>query len=258
MNILLIEDEELAADDLITAIRRVDTQTDVIKTLVSVKESIEYLKQGIVPDLIFSDIQLGDGLSFEIFDMVHIETPIIFCTAYNEYMLHAFRTNGIDYLLKPITENAVSEALAKYYALKRSFTANLNLPHDFYRNLLEKVNQKPISLLVNQKDKIIPLSIQDIALFYIEHESTFIFTFGSKTFTIGKSLEELERLMGDDFFRVNRQYLLNRQAIKHASYSLSRKLIIYLTIYHQQTITVSKEKSPLFLSWLTGTLGRGL
>lgn len=254
MNILLIEDEELAADDLMTAIKQVEANANIINVLVSVKEGISYLKQRVLPDLIFSDIQLGDGLSFEIFDAVRIETPIIFCTAYDEYMLHAFRTNGIDYLLKPVTENAVSEALSKYYTLKRNFTTNLSLPHDFYRGLLGKINQKPISLLVSQKDKIIPLPIQDIALFYIEHESTFIFTFGAKTYTIGKSLEELERMMGSDFFRVNRQYLLSRPAIKHASHSLSRKLLVYLTIPYQQTITVSKEKSPLFLSWLAGNV----
>lgn len=258
MNILLIEDEELAADDLLTAIKQSDGEANVVKILVSVKEGISYLKHHLLPDLIFSDIQLGDGLSFEIFDAVRIETPVIFCTAYDEYMLDAFRTNGIDYLLKPVTKNAVSDALAKYYALKRSFTANLTLPQGFYRELLEKVNQKPMSLLVNQKDKIIPLPLQQIALFYIEHEGTFIFTFSGQTYTVGKSLEELERLMGTDFFRVNRQYLLNREAIKHASYSLSRKLIVYLTIAHQRTITVSKEKSPLFLSWLAGDFGKAL
>lgn len=252
MNILLIEDEELAADDLINAIRKVAPTAQVETVLVSVKEAITYLKQHALPDLIFSDIQLGDGLSFEIFDAVRIETPIIFCTAYNEYMLNAFRSNGIDYLLKPFTVEAVSEALGKYYTLKRSFTANLNLPQNFYKNLLHKITHKPISLLVNQKDKIIPLPIQDIALFYIEYEGTFLLTFEGKSFTIAKPLEELERLIGDDFFRVNRQYLVNRQAVKHASYSMSRKLIVYLSVAYQNVVTVSKEKSPLFLSWLAG------
>lgn len=252
MNILLIEDEELAADDLVNAIKKAAPTVQVKTILVSVKESISYLKQHTLPDLIFSDIQLGDGLSFEIFDAVRIETPIIFCTAYNEYMLDAFRSNGIDYLLKPVTVQAVSEALNKYYTLKRNFTANLNLPHDFYRNLLDTIVQRPVSLLVNQKDKIIPLSVQDIALFYIEYEGTFLQTFEGKSFTIAKSLEELERLIGMNFFRVNRQYLISRLAVKHASYSISRKLIVNLSIPYREVITVSKEKSPLFLSWLAG------
>lgn len=252
MNILLIEDEELAADDLVNAIKKTAPTVQVKTILVSVKESISYLKQHTLPDLIFSDIQLGDGLSFEIFDAVRIETPIIFCTAYNEYMLDAFRSNGIDYLLKPVTVQAVSEALNKYYTLKRNFTANLNLPPDFYKNLLDKIAQRPVSLLVNQKDKIIPLSVQDIALFYIEYEGTFLQTFEGKSFTIAKSLEELERLIGMSFFRVNRQYLINRLAVKHASYTISRKLIVNLSIPYREAITVSKEKSPLFLSWLTG------
>jgi len=252
MNILLIEDEELAADDLVNAIMKAVPSVQVKTILVSVKESISYLKQHRLPDLIFSDIQLGDGLSFEIFDAVRIETPIVFCTAYNEYMLDAFRSNGIDYLLKPVTVQAVSEAINKYYTLKRSFTANLNLPHDFYKKLLDTIVQRPVSLLVNQKDKIIPLSVQDIALFYIEYEGTFLQTFEGKSFTIAKSLEELERLIGVDFFRVNRQYLINRLAVKHASYSISRKLIVNLSIPYREVITVSKEKSPLFLSWLAG------
>lgn len=252
MNILLIEDEELAADDLVNAIKKAVPSVQVKTILVSVKESISYLKQHALPDLIFSDIQLGDGLSFEIFDAVRIETPIIFCTAYNEYMLDAFRSNGIDYLLKPVTVQAVSEAINKYYTLKRNFTANLNLPHDFYKKLLDTIVQRPVSLLVNQKDKIIPLSVQDIALFYIEYEGTFLQTFEGKSFTIAKSLEELERLIGVNFFRVNRQYLINRLAVKHASYSISRKLIVNLSIPYREVITVSKEKSPLFLSWLAG------
>ncbi len=254
MNILLIEDEELASEDLIHALKAASSELQILDVLVSVKQSIQYLKEQEAPDLIFSDIQLGDGLSFEIFDAVQTETPIVFCTAYNDYMLHAFKNNGIDYLLKPVTAHSVRGALEKYKGLKRNFTKANSIPEDFYKDLLKQLQAAPKSLLVHYKDKIIPIMMHDIALFYIDNESTYVKTFDNTSYCISKTLDELERLGNQDFFRVNRQYLIRRAAVLHASYSLSRKLVVYPKINHTDKIMVSKEKSSVFLSWLAGDL----
>jgi len=254
MKILLIEDEELAAEDLASAIQEVLPEAHIEAVLVSIKEGIAYFKKNELPDLIFSDIQLGDGLSFEIFQSVPIDTPVIFCTAYHEYTLHAFRSNGIDYLLKPITKESVREALNKYHSLRQSFATRLKLPADFYQNLLTNITKPPKSILVTHKDRIIPLAIEQVALFYKEYEVTFLLTFDAKLYPLTKSLEDLGSLVGTTFYRVNRQCLVNRSAVKEVSYTFSRKLAIELSVKTDlRIITVSKEKASSFLAWLSGT-----
>ncbi|SEK77986.1 LytR/AlgR family response regulator transcription factor [Parapedobacter koreensis] len=254
MNVLLIEDEELAAEVLANAIQKATPDVRILAVLASVAESAEYLNEPTQsqPDLIFCDIQLEDGLSFEIFSNVRVSAPVIFCTAYDEYALEAFKSNGIDYLLKPTSEEAVATALRKYYAFQRMFTVGRESHDGVYKRLLDDMLRRPVSLLVNYRDKIIPLSIKEIALFYIEQEETYLLTFDRKTFAIGRPLEELERQVGDEFFRVNRQQLVNRGAVKHASQSISRKLAVDLTVPFGDTVKVSKEKTGQFLRWLSG------
>ena len=252
MKIVIIEDEQLTADDLSETILKVSPEVLIIARLSSVKDAVAWFRKNEQPDLIFSDIQLGDGLCFEIFRKHPITTPVIFCTAFDEYALTAFKAHGIDYILKPFDEQTIAGALTRYKELERKFLGNNKQIETILQLFENRKNQKQGSVLVYHKDKILPIKLQDIALFYLEHEITYIITFGQKTFTISKSLEELEEIAGNSFYRANRQYLVNRKAIKEASQYFARKLSIALSIPFSETITVSKVKVPDFLNWLSG------
>jgi two-component system, LytTR family, response regulator LytT len=226
-----------------------EPDAEIIATLSSVKSAITYFQNNQAPDLIFSDVQLGDGLSFEIFKAVKISTPVIFCTAYDEYALNAFKTNSIDYILKPSDSKTIADALAKYRDLRQTFSGG-----DPYKAILEalinKDTPKSVSVLVHHKDKIMPVRLDDVALFYIDNEITHLLAFDNKTYLVNKNLEELEQSSGNNFFRVNRQCLINRKAVIDASYYFSRKLSVNISVPYKDKITVSKEKTPQFLSWL--------
>ncbi|ODS82814.1 MAG: DNA-binding response regulator [Cytophagaceae bacterium SCN 52-12] len=250
MNIVVIEDEKLTSDDLVEIIQDLEPDAVVTAVLKSVKEAIAFFQSGAGADLIFSDIQLGDGLSFEIFKTVEINIPIIFCTAYDEYTLNAFKTNGIAYVLKPFTVSSIRLALEKFKTLQRAFAPSVVPYSDIIRLLGDRAPQKVSSILVYYKDKIIPVRLEDVALFYIRNEVTHLITFDKTTYLVNKTLDEVEKIGGGAFFRANRQYLVNRKAVADASSYLSRKFSVSLTIPFGETITVSKEKMQTFLSWL--------
>lgn len=251
MNILIIEDEEVVGKELELNIRSLTDKSVEIVQLRSVKESIAYFKEADVPDLIFSDIQLGDGLSFEIFVEVPISSPVIFCTAYDEYALDAFKANGIDYILKPFTRQTLEAALKRYQELKKIFSADQTPQYDaLIQMLAAKDTQIAASVLVYHKDKIIPVPMEEIALFYLENEVTHLLTFSGKCYYPNKTLDELERASGNHFFRANRQILICRKAIIDVSSFFSRKLSLNLKIPFAEKVIVSKAKASQFLNWL--------
>jgi two-component system, LytTR family, response regulator LytT len=252
MKIVIIEDEQLTADDLAETILKVSPGVQIIARLSSVKDAVAWFRKNEQPDLIFSDIQLGDGLCFEIFKKHPVTTPVIFCTAYDEYALAAFKAHGIDYILKPFDEQTIENSLARYKELEKKFLENNQQIENILQLFENRKNQKQGSVLVYHKDKILPVKLGDIALFYIDHEITYLITFAQKSYTINKSLEELEDITGNSFYRANRQYLVNQKAIKEASQYFARKLSITLSIPFSETITVSKVKVPDFLNWLAG------
>lgn len=251
MKIVIIEDEQLTADDLAKTILKLTSEAQVIAKLHSVEDAIAWFKKNEHPDLIFSDIQLGDGLCFEIFKSQPITSPVIFCTAYDEFALTAFKANGIDYILKPFDEEAIANAITKYKELEKRFSGNTLQ----FENILElfenKKRQKKGSILVYHKDKILPVRIDDIALFYLENEITHMITFDQKSYTINKPIDELEKIAGAKFYRANRQYLIHRKAIKEASQYFARTLSVTLTIPFKETIKVNKVKVTDFLNWLS-------
>jgi len=237
MRIVIIEDEQHTARDLAACIKKAEPAAEIVATLGSVREADTFFNDSPSIDLIFSDIQLGDGLSFTLFDQSANKTPVIFCTAYDEYALHAFKTAGIDYILKPFTTKTIAASLAKYKDLKDRF-ATTHLPEQR-------------SILVYHKDKITPVRLSDIALFYLKHELTHLVTFDEKQYFLNHSLEELEKLTAGVFYRANRQSLINRAAIRDVSQYFGRKLLINLTIPFPEKITVGKVKASTFLSWLS-------
>lgn len=253
MKVVIIEDEHLAAEDLVQTLVQVMPGLEIVKHIQSVRDGISFFGGSPPVELIFSDIQLGDGLSFQIFNEVQIQAPIVFCTAYDNYLLDAFKTNGIDYILKPISNVAVKSTLQKYFGLQRQMlrtTESKEKREVLYGELLGQMQARHHSVIVHQHDRIIPLATEEIALCYIEYENVFIKTFDAKEYSVNKSLDDLEKALGSRFFRANRQHLLNRKALRHASYTLSRKLSLDLSITHESRVYVSREKASVFLRWL--------
>jgi two-component system, LytTR family, response regulator LytT len=251
MKIVIIEDEKLTAKDLAKTIKGIEPDIEILALLHSVEEAIEFFKTKPALDLIFSDIELGDGLSFEIFEKAQNRTPVIFCTAFNEYALQAFKTVGIDYLLKPFSKVTVEKALEKYHYLKEKLASQ----NDALPNLMSLLKNQlfPIktpSIIMQQGDKIIPLEGDKIALFYIEDDYVFAYTFDQKSHILSQKLDVLEKTFSPSFFRANRQFLINRKAVKDASHSFNRKIEINLTLPFKAQIIVGKLKVTSFLQWL--------
>lgn len=253
MNIVIIEDEILTAEDLAEIISHIGNGVKVSAVLHSVKDAVAWFRDRPPVDLIFSDIQLGDGLSFEIFRQVRIGAPIIFCTAYDEYALEAIRSNGIDYILKPFTAETVKRAIDKYHLLKKHF---IPTEPDFEKLIRaitgnDKGAKQVSSILVYHKDKILPIGLDEIALFYIEGEVTRLHCFNGKNYIVNQALDELEQLSTGTFFRVNRQYLVSRRAVVDANHYLPRKYTVNLSIPFKEVLVVSKNRTAGFLEWLT-------
>lgn len=249
MKVLIIEDELNAAKELERILLLADPTISILGLLDSVESSIAFLKL-YIPDLIFSDIQLADGMCFEIYNTVKVTSPIIFCTAYDDYMLEAFDTNAVSYLLKPITEENVQKALGKFKKLKSAFkpeTAAISI-EQLARQL--KYTYKT-SLLVEQREKIIPIQVKEIAYIILENTIVSIVTLDNQKYISSTNLDEFERVLDPElFYRANRQFIINRVAIANVERYFSRKLIIKLKMETRENIIVSKAKASDFLSWL--------
>ena len=253
MKVIIIEDEKWTAKELATTLESIDDQIEVVTILSSVEQAISYMQNNSDFDLIFSDIQLSDGLSFEIFNKIRLSVPVIFCTAYDKYALEAFNTNSIDYILKPFDRNSIAKSLEKYYTLKSNFSTFNRSLNNLLRTIgiqSSTIQQNSTSIIINQGDKIVPISITAIALFVHEDDCVFALTFDLKKHLISQSLDELESVCGDIFFRANRQYLINRKAIKDASRHFNRKIQINLVFDHTNQILISRLKVTQFIEWL--------
>jgi two-component system response regulator LytT len=250
MNIIIIEDELLMANELATFISDFDSDNKVVAQLQTVSDAIDYLQKNDMPDLFFSDIQLPDGLSFEIFQAVNCKVPVVFCTAFDAYSLKAFQANGIDYLLKPFDRNAIHRALEKVNRLigkpEQAVNDYLELLHSFLNTKSSLVK----NILVYKGDKIIPISIDEIAIARIDNGSTYIVNFDSKQWPTDESLDSLQQIFGQTFYRVNRQFLVNRKAVRHVSKYFARKLLVEVRIDFPDKLIISKARASDFLKWI--------
>ncbi|HEV2480372.1 MAG TPA: LytTR family DNA-binding domain-containing protein [Puia sp.] len=249
MNVLIIEDEARSAKELVQLIAAADAGVRVIAILESVEQGVAWLAANPNPDLIFSDIQLTDGSSFDIFQRVPITCPIVFCTAFDDYLMDAFETNAISYLLKPVTREKVEGALQKLRLLRGGDREDGQAG---VQSLLRRLKQPYKStILVNLREKIIPVATRDIAYFYMEHSVVEVCTLQQQKYFITGSMDELEKTLDPElFFRANRQYLIGRAAIASVERSFSRKLMVKLTVPTRETVVVSKAKASEFLGWL--------
>ena len=253
--ILIIEDEIKSAKELKNSIEKYFPEAIVLNTLQTIKAAVRWFKKNEAPDLIFSDIQLADGLSFEIFKQVAVTTPIIFCTAYDEYAIEAFKTSSIDYLLKPIDDVKLLQSIEKYNKMKVFFEKEKNEATEKMQKLLLQLNKDyKRTILVHHQNVILPINIDTIT--YVHHElgNSYIMTFEKKKYFISQNLDEFEAILNPhDFFRANRQYIINRKAIIKLENYFSRRLVVQLNLPITERIIVSKTKSPLLLKWIEVT-----
>ena len=250
INIIIIEDEKPSARRLQRMLTTLDMETEVM--LHSVEESIAWFQSHPHPDLIFLDIQLSDGLSFEIFETLDIKSSVIFTTAYDEYSLQAFKLNSIDYLLKPIDDDDLRKAVLKFkerIPKKESVTLDFDDIKKLLVNPIERSYKKRFSVKVGQHLKLI--NIEDVECFYSENKGTYAFTNEGRNYLLDGTLEQIEDdLEPQKFFRVSRKFFVNIDAIKDMiSYSNSR-LQIKLNHFNEQEIIVARERVKDFKDWL--------
>ncbi|MEO1434351.1 MAG: LytTR family DNA-binding domain-containing protein [Bacteroidota bacterium] len=250
MNIVIIEDELLIADALEQALLHADADIRIQAKLRSVQEALDYFSEANLPDLFFSDIQLTDGLSFEIFQQLQSAVPVIFCTAYDDYALEAFRQNGIDYLLKPFDQDQILKTLKKYKALRRTHPIPKLDPEKLLAYFGVQTPSRQTNLLVYKGDRIVPVKMNHISVIYKIHQITYLVTFDRKRFVVDQNLNTLETQVGSDFFRVNRQFIVHRDAVKEVIRHFGRKLIVSVNVELKNQILVSKARAPIFLKWL--------
>lgn len=250
MNVLIIEDEKPAARRLHRMLSKLDME--VIQMLHSVEESLNWLQNNKHPDLIFLDIQLSDGLSFEIFEEIEVKSAIIFTTAYDEYALKAFKLNSIDYLLKPIDDDELTVAVDQFkeqQPKKSEVQVNIEDIRKLLINPVDRKFKKRISIKIGQHIKIIP--IDDIECFYSENKATYIHTSEKRSYLLDNSLEYWQdQLNPEQFFRVNRTFIVHINAIKDIISYTNSRLKLILNSYSAQEIIVSRERVKDFKNWI--------
>lgn len=250
MKIIIIEDEKPAARRLGRMLEQLGLRSHTM--LHSVAEAIEWFSNHTHPDLIFLDIQLSDGLCFEIFDAITIKSAVIFTTAYDEYALQAFKLNSIDYLLKPIDGSELKKSIERY---KERIPDKTPLAVDFEDikkllvNPLERTYKKRFSVKVGQHIKLI--NIDEVVCFYSENKGTYIHTFENRDYLIDRSLEELEsELAPEHFFRVSRKFIVQIKAIKDIVAYTNARLELKLKNLDSHQVIVSRERVRDFKDWL--------
>lgn len=250
MKIVIIEDEIPAQERLERLLKEIDQDIEVVSKIESVKEGVDYFAKNEAPDLLLMDIQLADGLSFNIFKSISLESPIIFCTAYDEYAIQAFKHNSIDYLLKPIDPKELEAAVGKYKRLFKEARQPIDLKMVASLLNTEKSTYKS-RFMVKLGDKIQSISISNIAYFYSEQKATLIVTKDKRKHFVDYTLDQIQEIVDPQrFFRINRKYVSSYEAIEDIyAYSNSR-LKVKLKSCVDEQILVSREKVGKLKEWL--------
>jgi DNA-binding LytR/AlgR family response regulator len=257
MNVLLIEDEVLAAEKLERLLNKYDPNIRIVERFDSITDSSIWLgNPDNKVDLIFLDIHLVDGLSFEIFERVHVKIPIIFTTAYNEYALNAFKLNSIDYLLKPVTFDALYTALKKFESMKESFSnaAALRSFDDLSEVISNMQKNYKTRFMVKIGEKLRSFKAEDIGLFYAEGRDVFILLEGGSRYIIDYKMEELQDLLDPkQFYRISRSFIVNINAINDVIVHSNSRLKVVLAEEVDRELIVSRDKVHSFKDWFSGS-----
>ena len=249
MKTIIIEDENLTARRLESLLHKYDASIQVMAILPSVEEAVNWLESNKEPDLVFMDIHLEDDLAFKIFEKIHLQAPVIFTTAYDEYMIQAFKVNSIDYLLKPINPDELAQALEKFKSLKKQF-ANPNM--EALLQLMEnKGTEYKSRFMITIGTRIRSIETTEIAYFYSEDKLTFMVTKEGQQLPIDFSLDKLTTLLNPrDFFRISRQFLISFSSITQVQAHIKGKLKLELQPKCKFEVLVSGDRMTDFKDWL--------
>lgn len=249
MNVVIIEDEVAAYDNIRHILLETDPKINILAHLDSVEDSVSWFQANAMPDLLFMDIQLADGLSFNIFDCVNIDVPVIFTTAYDQYAIRAFQVNSVDYLLKPITFENVGKALDKY---RRYNPEQAERDKSNIERMIQSVTGYSKRVLVPYKDRILPIKAESIAYFYNTNGESRLTTLEGTTYPLAKSLDALMKKLDPNlFFRANRQFLISREAVESLTVWFDSRLRVNLLLPVPEPIYVAKNRASDFKSWLS-------
>ena len=258
MKVLIIEDEGPAAEKLERYLQRYDPKVNVVGILKTVKDSVEWLSQNSqTVELIFMDIQLLDGKSFEIFDQVDVQTPVIFVTAYDEYALEAFKVNSLGYLMKPITYKDLEEAMEKVGKMADSMSKGAATTDQTIRRVLKELRSSEKAFknrfMVKVGDHIRSVPSEKIKLFYADGRDAYLVNHDDRKYIVDFNLEQLEDLLDPSvFMRVNRSFILNIHVIKDVVVYSNSRLKVIPDYQMDKEIIISREKVPVFKSWIDG------
>lgn len=248
---IIIEDESLAAKRLEALIKKCDKDIEIITQLSSVKSAVKWLSHNPQPDLIFMDIHLEDGLSFSIFEQTNITAPVIFTTAFDEYTIKAFKVNSIDYLLKPINSDDLSQSLEKYKKLKAQFSTGGIDIKSIIENFIPKEGPYKNRFLVSEGSNFLTLEINDVAYFFAEDKFAFLVSKAGKHYVIDLTLDKLTGVLNPKlFYRINRQFIISTSCIENMTKYSANKLKLTLKPETDKEVFVSQDKYTDFKKWL--------
>ena len=250
MKVLIVEDEKFAAQRLVSLLEQQPEHLEVVAILDTVASSVEYINENPLPDLVFMDIQLGDGKSFEIFKKTKIKCPVIFTTAFDEYAIQAFKYNSIDYLLKPLKKEELHFAINKYkrQAVQVAITPDISEMLEFFK---EQKKEYRTRFLVRSGTRLFSFRANEIAFFYTKERLHYIKTFNGEDFILENNLDELETQLDPSlFFRVNRQFIVNYQCIDKVYAWFDGKIKLSVNPVSYEDIVISRLKANDFKCWL--------
>lgn len=247
MNVIIIEDEKLAAIELEELLHACDPSVQVLAKIDSVKGAVEWLEQQAC-DLIFLDIHLADDNGFRIFERIEVNTPVVFTTAYDQYALHAFTTNSIDYLLKPVEQDKLSTALKKYRNMRNLFGEELVRLLESYTRAGSQYQKK---FMVHSGERMIPVPAGDIAYFFAQQRYVVLFTRKNEQYVIDYTLDKLEQMLDPQlFFRINRQFIISAESITGMTPHTKSRVKLDLLPPAKEDVIVSVDRSPRFKQWV--------
>lgn len=253
MTILIIEDEAPASRRLQRLLSELEPTAEIAGSLESVEASVEWLKKNPAPDIIFMDIQLSDGLSFEIFSSINVDSPVIFTTAYDEYAIQAFKVNSIDYLLKPIDTSSLSASIEKYKKIRDVYSVQYRA-NEIAGLLKSLTPTHPVyksRFLVKSGASMLVIPAAEIAYFFVDNKITYMVCRSGKKHLTDHSLEELEELLDPEFFfRANRKFIVHIDSIESVSPAFGGKLKLKLSQKTDEDIVISRERASAFREWL--------
>ena len=252
MKVLIVEDEELAARKLQKTLAAVDDTIEVAAVTDSIHETVNWLQENPVPDLILMDIELADGQSFEIFKLTEVKSPVIFTTSYDEYALKAFKVNSVDYLLKPVQADELQGALDKYRRLKADTKPDITLDN-LVRELQQKLQPREYRkrFLVKHAQKLVSIEVEDIAYFYSDGRLNFFKTTDNRKFVVDYTMDELQDMLNpDDYFRISRSFYVSVNSIDKIEDYFGNRLILQLKPAVDKEALVSREKVTDFKKWM--------